>query len=90
MYGAVGNWVMKATMATIFLISGVLLEVTGFNVALKGNQAPQTLLWMRILFALIPAVFSFAGLVLLYFYPLTERRMGEIRSQLEARRAQVT
>lgn len=89
MFGAVGNWIFKITISTTFLISGLILELSGFDVALKGNQAPETLLAMRLSFAIIPAVFSLVALGLLTRYPLTGERMAEIRTVLENRRAKV-
>lgn len=89
-FGSVGNWITKTAMASTYFIAGVILEMTGFNVDLKGDQAPETLLWMRILFSTVPALSSVLAFALLAVYPLTERRMTEIREELEQRRAEVT
>lgn len=86
MFGSVGNWILKVTMASTFFLSGLILSLTGFDVELKGDQAPETLLWMRILFSVVPAVSSLLALWLLKKYPLNESRMSEIREELEARR----
>lgn len=86
MFGAVGGWIMKTMLSFTFLFAGLILEGTGFNVELKGNQAPETLLWMRILFAMVPAISSAIGLFLLSKYTLTSSRMAEIREELEQRR----
>jgi GPH family glycoside/pentoside/hexuronide:cation symporter len=85
-FGSVGNWVLKVAMASTFFLSGLILELTGFNIELKGNQAPETLLWMRILFSTVPAFASIAALWLIGKYPLHEKRMLEIRAELEMRR----
>jgi GPH family glycoside/pentoside/hexuronide:cation symporter len=89
MFGAVGNWITKITFSTTFLISGFILELSGFDVALKGNQTPETLQTMRICFAIIPALFSLLAILLLSRYRLSPERMAEIRSTLESRRAAV-
>lgn len=89
MFGAVGGWIGKTALSVTFLISGVILEATGFRVELKGNQAPETLLWMRILFAVIPAISSAAALYFLSKYTLSHARMDEIRRELEARRSTI-
>jgi glycoside/pentoside/hexuronide:cation symporter, GPH family len=89
MFGAVGNWIFKITISSTFLISGLILEFSGFDAALKGNQTPETLYSMRICFAIIPAIFSVLALYLLTRYTLTGERMAEIRAALEARRAKV-
>jgi GPH family glycoside/pentoside/hexuronide:cation symporter len=60
-----------------------------FSVPLKGNQSPETLLTMRICFAIIPALFSVLAIYLLARYPLTGARMAEIRAALETRRSKI-
>lgn len=89
MFGAIGNWIVKLTFSCTFLLSGLILEATGFRVELKGDQTPETLLWMRILYAAVPALSSVAAIFLLAKYPLHAPRMREIREQLEARRSQI-
>lgn len=89
MFGSVGNWITKITFSTTFLISGLILQFSGFDVALKGNQTPETLQTMRICFAVIPAFFSLLAIFLLARYRLTPERMAEIRTILESRRAAV-
>jgi GPH family glycoside/pentoside/hexuronide:cation symporter len=89
MFGAVGNWIFKITISSTFLISGLILELSGFDAALKGNQSPETLLAMRVCFAIIPALFSVLAIYLLARYPLTGARMAEIRAALETRRSKI-
>jgi len=89
MFGSIGNWIVKIAMSATFLLSGVILEATGFHAELKGAQHPEALLWMRVLFAAVPAVSSLAAFFLLFGYPLSARRMEEIRLELEARRSGV-
>jgi len=72
-----------------FFGAGVILDVVGFDVALKGNQSPDTLMAMRVLFAVVPAASSILALLLMAYYPLNDRRMTEIRTELEARRSKV-
>lgn len=86
MFGAVGNWVTKTALSSTHFFSGLMLNATGLNIALKGNQAPATFLSMRVLFAVVPVVSSALALWLLWYYPLNGRRMAEIRAELEARR----
>jgi len=89
MFGSIGNWILKTTMAVTFFGAGVILDVVGFDVALKGNQSPDTLMAMRVLFAVVPAASSILALLLMAYYPLNDRRMTEIRTELEARRSKV-
>jgi len=89
MFGAVGGWIMKTMLSCTFLLSGLILEGTGFRVELKGDQLPETIMGMRIWFALVPAVSSGLGLFLLAHYSLSSGRMAEIRKELESRRQTV-
>jgi Na+/melibiose symporter-like transporter len=90
MFGSVGNWVLKVTMASTFFLAGLALEFTGFDVQRGANQDPQALYMMRILFSTIPAVASILAFILLLWYPLNEHRMADIRAALEARRGDVS
>ncbi len=89
MFGAVGGWVMKVTMAFTFLLGGLAVEFTGFDIKLGANQDPDSLFMMRIFFSSIPAVANILAFGMLMWYPLTEERMFQIRTQLEARRGEV-
>lgn len=90
MFGAIGNWLMKVTGAGCLLMAGLILEFTGFDRNLGSIQPPETLFRMRILFSVVPAVANCLALVMLHLYPLTEKRMEDIRTQLELRRKAVT
>jgi Na+/melibiose symporter-like transporter len=88
-YTATFSWVMKVGMMLSMLIGGPLLQITGFDAKLGGAQSPDTLLWIRVLFAGIPVTALLAALVLIQLYPLGTERMREIRARLEARRGTV-
>lgn len=89
MFGSIGNWIMKMTGACTLFISGMVLQLTGFNRDLGGAQLPEALLHMRLCFALIPAITGVISLYLLKIYPLKEARMEEIRAELEVRRGAI-
>ena len=83
-------WVLKVGMsASMFIVGPLLDNVTGFDPKLQGHQAPDTIWWIRVLFAGIPVAALIAALLLLQRFPLTPQRMAEIRQQLEARRGTV-
>lgn len=88
-YGSIGRWFEKLAFAGSLLLSGIILDLVGFDALLKSNQAPETLLNMRIAFAVIPALAMLAGLYLVKIYPLTERVMQNYRIELEKRRGQI-
>jgi glycoside/pentoside/hexuronide:cation symporter, GPH family len=89
MFGSIFWWVVKLGMALALGLSGFLLNFTGFDVALEGNQSERTLLLMRLFDVGVPIVASAVAMWLVARYPITEEKAREIRSQLEARRGAV-
>lgn len=88
-YAAVSNWIEKLGLTAALVLSGLIFDLSGFDVAQGANQSAGTFLTLRILFAFVPALAMTVGLALLYFYPLSEKRMYEIRDQMESRRGAV-
>ncbi len=86
MYGSIFWWVVKVGMAAALAGGGVLLNATGFNVELGGDQSEQTLLLMRVCDVLIPFFASAIAIWSIAAYPITETRAHELRAKLEARR----
>lgn len=86
MFGSIYWWVVKLGMAAALALGGWLLNATGFDVALGGAQAEQTILLMRVLDVGIPVVGSLIAIWTVATYPITEDRAYEVRQQLEARR----
>jgi Na+/melibiose symporter-like transporter len=66
----------------------LLDHVTGFDPRLR-LQAPQTIWWIRALFAVIPAAALVVALGLSQLFPLTPATMSAVRRELEARRGAV-
>jgi len=87
MFGAVQNWANKLAVSLALLLSGVILNFTGFDAKLETAQSESTLSIMRALDASIPALFVTLACVLLAFYPLTKTTMHRLRRILEWRRA---
>ena len=85
-FGAIYWWMIKLGQAAASLISGILLNMTGFNVALAGHQTTQTLLYMRLCDIGIPIVASLLAIFIILTFEVTEDKAYEIRKQLEARR----
>lgn len=89
MFGSIFWWVVKLGMALALGISGFLLNATGFDVELGGDQNERTLLLMRIFDVAIPLVASAIAIWIVASYEITEERARDIRDQLEARRGKV-
>jgi GPH family glycoside/pentoside/hexuronide:cation symporter len=88
-FAAIFSWVLKLAFCVGFLVSGPLLELTGFDAALDGAQPEAVLRNMRIGYIALPVSALVIGLFLLRVFPITPARAAEIRAQLEERRGQI-
>jgi len=77
-------------MALAGLLTGVLLKVSGFDVALGAGQADKTLFLLRVFDVGIPIVTSVIALGIIATYSITEEKAHEIRAELELRRGKVS
>ena len=82
-------WVMKVGSTLAFALSGILLNLTGFNQALGASQSPATILSMRLIDIGVPAVAVLAAIGLTWLYPISEDRAYQIREELERRRGRM-
>ena len=87
-FSACQSWISKVGIALGFGASGWILQFTGFDSKLPV-QSEHAIFMMRILLSGIPVVGLLIALVAILRYPLTETRMFEIRTALEARRGKV-
>ena len=90
MFGSIYWWIVKLGMAAALAVSGILLNATGFDVALGGAQSDQTLLLMRLFDVGLPIVASLIAIWMIASYPITEEVANDVRRQLEARRGAVS
>ena len=86
MYGSIFWWVVKLGQAVAIAGGGVLLNLTGFDVALEGNQSPLAITQMRLFDAFVPCIASGVAIWAIATFPITEEKAHEVRMQLEARR----
>jgi GPH family glycoside/pentoside/hexuronide:cation symporter len=86
-FGAFYGWTMKLGFAICFFIAGMILEWTGFDAALGGEQSAKTLHDMLWLYTVIPAAGLLGAMFFVWKFPITERTAREVRDQLEARKA---
>ncbi len=89
MFGSIYWWIVKLGMAAALAIGGVLLNATGFDVALGGAQSADTLLMMRVFDIAVPLIGSAIAIYLIAVYPITEQKAHEVRAALEQRRGSV-
>ena len=86
MFGSIYWWVVKLGMALALAGGGYLLNATGFDVELEGNQTEQAIYLMRLFDVLIPVISSAIAIWAVAMYPITEDMAHEMREKLEARR----
>jgi len=86
MYGSIFWWVVKLGMAAALAAGGFLLNATGFDVALEGDQAERTIVLMRVFDAFIPVIASGIAIWAVASFSVTEEKAHEVRLVLEARR----
>jgi GPH family glycoside/pentoside/hexuronide:cation symporter len=88
-YHATFAGMMRVGMMLSMLVAGPLLELTGFDARLGGNQEAGAILGIRYIFAVLPVVAIVMACFLVQAYPLTTERMLAIRDELEAKRGAV-
>jgi len=88
-FAACASWIMKLGVALGSWASGEILDKVGFNSSLGGNQSDHSIFMIRLLLASIPVVGLVVALAFLIRFPLTQKKMAEIRQQLETRRGKV-
>jgi len=86
MYGSIFWWVVKLGMAAALAAGGFLLNATGFDVALEGNQTERTIFLMRLFDAFVPCIASGIAIWAIASFSITEEKAHEVRLKLEQRR----
>ncbi len=86
MYGSIFWWVVKLGSAVAIAAGGFLLNATGFDVELGGDQTENTLVLLRLFDILLPVAASSVAIWAVASYTITEEKAHEVRKQLEARR----
>ncbi len=84
-FGAIYWWMVKIGMSLAGLLTGVLLKVSKFDLALGAGQEERTLFLLRVFDVGIPIITSAIAIWLIAKYTLSEERVYQIRATLEAR-----
>jgi Na+/melibiose symporter-like transporter len=82
-FNACGSWMMKVGMALGGGAAGVVLESTGFDVALGGAQSVESLTQMRLWLMIIPIIGYIVAFAFLIRLNLTPKVMEGVRKKLE-------
>ena len=86
MYSATSAWVLKAGVAISMGLSGWLINVAGI-VDSAEVQTPEAIFNMRLLFTLLPSIFTLIGGFFVFRYPIPEKDAERVKAQLEERHA---
>lgn len=88
-FAAIYSWVLKIGFCVSFLLSGPLLELTGFDVQYGADQPAEVLQNMRLGFVLIPVLSLLLAVFLLRLFSITPERALQTRRSLEERRGTI-
>ncbi len=88
MYGSIFWWMVKLGLSAALVGGGFLLEATGFDVALEGNQSANTIFLLRLFDAGFPIVTSAIAIWAIALFTITEEKAHEVRLQLEKLRGE--
>lgn len=83
-YYAVYGWWWKFSVSIAYIISGYLLEFTGYNADFT-QQSDSTLFWLRFWEIGLPTVLVIVAILTISRYKLTENRVYEIKEILKNR-----
>lgn len=83
MYGSIYWWVVKLGMAAALAGGGFLLNATGFDVRLGGEQNEQTIFLLRLFDAGIPIIASGFAIWAVASFSITQKKAYDVRAQLE-------
>ncbi len=65
----------------------IALSIIGYNTAINASNGPLELLWLGILYAIVPTVLFSLALYLCWTWPLTSSKHAQLQRLLEAREA---
>jgi GPH family glycoside/pentoside/hexuronide:cation symporter len=83
-YFAIYGWWWKASVSIAYIVSGYLLQFTGYNASV-AQQMDSTLFWLRFWEIGLPTVLVVIAILTIYSYALTEDRVYEIKEILKNR-----
>ena len=91
-YFSIWSMTRKAAYAIGITVGLSLAAFFGFDSLadpIKSPNSESSLLWLAILYSVIPAVFKFVAMPLLWKYPLTEAKLKEIQEEIKAEKEKV-
>ena len=86
MFGAIYWWMVKIGMSLAGLLTGLMLNASGFDVALGGAQSAKTLFLLRVFDVGTAMATSALAILVIATFDITEEKAHQIRLELEKRR----
>ncbi|HBG26803.1 MAG: sugar:proton symporter [Planctomycetes bacterium GWF2_41_51] len=86
MFGAIYWWMVKIGMSVAGLLTGLMLNASGFNVALGSAQPIKTLFFLRVFDVGTTIITSLIAILIIATFDITEEKAHDIRLELEKRR----
>lgn len=86
MFGSIFWWVVKLGLTAALAGGGFLLNATGFDVALDGEQTERTLFLLRVFDVFVPAAASVIAIIAVASFGMSEEKAMKVRAELERRR----
>ena len=86
MFGSIFWWVVKLGLTAALAGGGFLLNATGFDVALDGDQSDKTLFLLRVFDVFIPALASVIAIIAVASFGMSPEKAAGVREELERRR----
>ncbi len=88
MFGAVYSWMFKLGAAVALVGTGYIIKFSGYDAALGAAQSTDTIMWMRLLLAVVPAFGLSLAILLVLRYPITEQIAYDMSRELKARHSE--
>lgn len=85
LYSSMGSFGQKIGLAFASVLTGFLLDMSGFISSNTASQPDSAIEMIRVTFGILPAIVMALILVVLIFFDL-EKKMPEVREKLAARR----
>lgn len=82
MFGGVFGLTIRVGSAVALVISGFVLDLSGFDASLGGNQSEGTVTWIRIIYTVVPSVAILVAILVLSRFDLSEEKVKRIQNGL--------
>ncbi|AWB65491.1 sodium:melibiose symporter [Saccharobesus litoralis] len=82
-FASVQNWLIQISIATAIILSGLTLNLIGFDAQAGANQSESALTWMRVILVAGTCLAPILSALLLRKYDLNEAKYATIRATLD-------